>query len=100
MLIVNWMRVGYHHSVGVKMGVPVQERTLDNEKIYRQNQYKNEFSISPDELQTAIIFSKSKNIEIGFIVKIAISLLFGIRGQHIEIEHMKQIFVCIDRKNQ
>lgn len=48
-VFIQRVRMGNHHSVGQKMAVPVQYRTLHDIKIYRQNQYKQQLCILADK---------------------------------------------------
>lgn len=60
--VVYRMRMGYYNSVGIKMGVFVQYRILNNKKIYRQNQDIKHLNIFPNKSQILVLSCKNKNV--------------------------------------
>lgn len=56
--VVYRMRMGYNNTVGIKMGMFVQYRILNNKKIYRQNQDIKYLNIFPNKSQILVFPAK------------------------------------------
>ncbi len=52
---INRMRVGNHNPVGIKVGVLVLNRLLNDEKIHRQCQYKQQSAMFSDKCHQLVL---------------------------------------------